>query len=322
LDGNLELRDANGQPRIELKGGVNQIILRNANGDTIATLWGAGNLTLGGNGADGDLSLTDNSGQARILMNGDTNQIVLKNASGETTASLWGGGNLTLGGKGADGDLSLTDNTGQPRILMHGDTNTMLMKNADGKDVATLGLNGKLMLGGNGQPGEILLFPDSANDPGEDVDKSSIHLNGDVGDIILRNADCAEEFEVTDAVSSAPGDVMVLDDKGLLQPCTIAYDSRTVGVISGAASYKPGLVLDRQQELENRKPIALVGKVFVRVTDQGGPIRIGDRLTTSDLQGHAMKAADPEKAIGAVIGKSLVTHEKGTGLIPIVIALQ
>jgi hypothetical protein len=49
---------------------------------------------------------------------------------------------------------------------------------------------------------------------------------------------------------------------------------------------------------------------------------MGDLLTTSPTPGHAMKADDPLKAFGAVIGKALRPLDEGEGLIPILIALQ
>jgi hypothetical protein len=45
-------------------------------------------------------------------------------------------------------------------------------------------------------------------------------------------------------------------------------------------------------------------------------------LTTSPTEGHAMKACDPARAFGAVIGKALRPLATGIGLIPILIALQ
>jgi hypothetical protein len=69
-------------------------------------------------------------------------------------------------------------------------------------------------------------------------------------------------------------------------------------------------------------PIALVGKVYCKVDAERSPIAVGDLLTTSDTPGHAMKAENPLKAFGAVIGKALVPLNSGHGLIPILIALQ
>ena len=98
--------------------------------------------------------------------------------------------------------------------------------------------------------------------------------------------------------------------------------SRVAGVISGAGSYRPAIVLDRQAPASDRKAIALVGKVYCKVDATDGPIEIGDLLTTSATPGHAMKATDPHRAFGAVIGKALRPLDRGQGLIPVLIALQ
>jgi len=51
-------------------------------------------------------------------------------------------------------------------------------------------------------------------------------------------------------------------------------------------------------------------------------VEVGDLLTTSSTFGHAMKATDPLRAFGAVIGKALRPFSGGTGMIPILVALQ
>jgi hypothetical protein len=80
--------------------------------------------------------------------------------------------------------------------------------------------------------------------------------------------------------------------------------------------------LGKKQSQSNRWPLALTGKVFCKVDAQYSPIRVGDLLTTSPTQGHAMKAVEPLKAFGAVIGKALRPLPEGKGLIPILIALH
>jgi hypothetical protein len=151
------------------------------------------------------------------------------------------------------------------------------------------------------------------------------YFEGDVevtGDIRLLNADCAEDFDICETEQSEPGTVMVLGDEGKLEQSHKAYDKRVAGVVSGAGDYKPGIVLDKQQSSTTRKPIALLGKVFCKVDAGHGAIEIGDLLTTSPTPGHAMKADDPLKAFGTVIGKALRPLAAGQGLIPILIALQ
>jgi len=142
------------------------------------------------------------------------------------------------------------------------------------------------------------------------------------GDIQLANADCAEHFNIGTGLSVEPGTVMVVGAEGALYPSEHAYDKRVAGVISGAGDYKPGIVLDKQESGSSRQPVALLGKVYCKVDAWHGAIEVGDLLTTSPTPGHAMKAADPHKAFGAVIGKALRALPHGRGLIPVLIALQ
>ncbi len=150
-------------------------------------------------------------------------------------------------------------------------------------------------------------------------------FDGDVevtGDIRLNNADCAEDFNIGAAAAVEPGTVLVLGHEGALIPSHRAYDKRVAGVVSGAGTYKPGIVLDKQKSAGLRQPIALLGKVFCKVDAQYGAVEVGDLLTTSATPGHAMKAGEPFKAFGTVIGKALRPLKEGQELIPILIALQ
>jgi len=150
----------------------------------------------------------------------------------------------------------------------------------------------------------------------------NIEVTGKGSDIRLTNADCAEDFDVCGAIKVEPGTVMVLGDEGTLFESQQAYDKRVAGVISGAGDYKPAIVLDGGKSSGNRQPIALMGKVFCKVDAQFGTIQVGDLLTTSPTAGHAMVASEPVRAFGTIIGKALRPLVSGTGLIPILVALQ
>lgn len=140
------------------------------------------------------------------------------------------------------------------------------------------------------------------------------------GDVILANADCAEDFDVVEECE--PGTAMVVTEEGTLCASHTAYDRRVAGVISGAGGYRPGIVLDRPTPMPGRAPIALVGKVYCKVDACHHAVGVGDLLTTSGMRGHAMKATDPARAFGAVIGKSLGALASGVGLVPILVALR
>ncbi len=146
------------------------------------------------------------------------------------------------------------------------------------------------------------------------------------GDVLLQNADCAEDFSIAAGAAAEPGTVMVIDEAGSLAESLRPYDKRVAGVISGAGDFKPGLILDRRKAPSvseaGRRPLALLGKVFCRVDAGEAGIEVGDLLTTSAVPGHAMKAADPARAFGAVLGKALRPLASGRGLIPVLVALQ
>ncbi len=152
-----------------------------------------------------------------------------------------------------------------------------------------------------------------------------VHVTGDItvdGDVILSNADCAEDFDIVDQEAIEPGMVMVLGENGMLMKCAEPYDRRVAGVVSGAGNYRPAILLGKQPTRSRRLPIALVGKVYCCVDASNGRIAPGDLLTTSATPGHAMRLSDPARGFGASLGKALQSHNEGCGLIPILVALQ
>ncbi|HEY6987010.1 MAG TPA: hypothetical protein VH369_01425 [Bryobacteraceae bacterium] len=169
----------------------------------------------------------------------------------------------------------------------------------------------------------VLGTSDSSGPAGRFV--GNVEVTGDITahDLKISGGDCAEEFELSGALSEvSPGTVMVMDETGALRPNCSAYDKKVVGVVSGAGEYQPGIVLDKRESSGIRVPIALVGKVFCKADARNSPIAVGDLLTTSATPGHAMKAGNSAQAFGAVIGKALQPLHAGLGLIPILIALQ
>lgn len=141
------------------------------------------------------------------------------------------------------------------------------------------------------------------------------------GDVMLINADCAEEFEVT-GPDAVPGTVMAIGPSGALVPSQEAYSKKVVGIVSGAGGFRPAIILDRQGPRTGRAPIALIGKVCVKVDAQYGAVEPGDLLTSSPTPGHAMKAADARRAFGSVIGKALGTVTSGQGIVAALVVRQ
>ncbi|MDA4123645.1 MAG: hypothetical protein OK456_10745 [Thaumarchaeota archaeon] len=166
-----------------------------------------------------------------------------------------------------------------------------------------------------------------------EVNAGSVTTSGNVtaNDVMLTGADLAEDFFSTMDARIEPGTVVVINEAGGLGQSQQAYDKRVAGVVSGAGSFKPAIVMDRMRQqgggeapqiADSRVSVALVGKVYCKVDAAYARIEVGDLLTTSPRPGYAMKANDQGRAFGAVIGKALAPLDSGTGLVPILVALQ
>jgi hypothetical protein len=68
--------------------------------------------------------------------------------------------------------------------------------------------------------------------------------------------------------------------------------------------------------------VTLGAYAHCKVDAKYGAIEVGDLLTTSPTKGHAQKVLEPEKAVGAIIGKALGSRERGRGKIPVLVLLQ
>jgi hypothetical protein len=165
--------------------------------------------------------------------------------------------------------------------------------------------------------------------------EQTLDVNGSIRvaeDIVLEGADCAEDFDIDPDSDVVPGTVMVIGAEGRLRHCSAPYDRRVAGVVSGAGDRRPGIVLGRRSSATagvggsagsagGRVPLALAGTVLCNVDATEAAIDVGDLLTTSPLAGHAMRATDPTRAFGAVVGKALQAMDSGTGTIPVLVAL-
>lgn len=278
-----------------------------------------GNIFAGGDGGDGDLVLRSTAGANRIHLDasggngwfggsGADGDLILFPGSSENgeladaTIHLDGqGANIWAGGQGADGDVVLRSGEGQNRIRLDAGQSNM-------------------WIGGNGTDGDIVVFPSSGDN--QTLSQATIHLDGQSGDIVLQNADCAEDFEVAEGETLEPGTVVALDDEARLRPSGGEYDTRVVGIVAGAGGLRPGIILGRRGGGSARLPVALMGRVYCKADAAGGAISAGDLLTTAHTPGHVMRATDPLRAFGAVVGKALGGLDRGTGLIQVLVALQ
>jgi hypothetical protein len=301
--------------------------------------------------------IIDPASQAQVQVGPALNPLTVWDQNGSPTFQFiqdpsLGGVSLSIGGSGNPGSIDIADASGLQRILLDTTSGLDIVDPASQAQVqvgpavnpfTVWDQNGtptfqfiqdpsfgavSLSIGGPGNPGYINIVDGSGNSqfildaapPGQPV----IWFYGDInvgGDVLLQGADCAEQFDISGA-EPEPGTVLVIDEGGSLRESRVAYDKKVAGVVSGAGDYKHAILLDNQPHSESRVPVSLVGKVYCKVDATYSPIRVGDLLTTSPTPGHAMKAADPARAVGATLGKALRPLRSGRKLIPMLVSLQ
>jgi hypothetical protein len=142
-------------------------------------------------------------------------------------------------------------------------------------------------------------------------------------DVLLSGKDCAEEFATANREALEPGTVVVINGEGRVCQTAEPYNKRVAGVVSGAGNFRPAVVLGHDGSSgEGTAAVALMGRVYCKVDASYCPIEVGDMLTTSATSGYAMRASDPARAFGAVMGKALAAVNRGRDLIPILVTLQ
>lgn len=151
---------------------------------------------------------------------------------------------------------------------------------------------------------------------------TKLDVNGAV--TIRGGADIVEGFETATTDAVEPGSLMVIDPEnpGKLMLSTHAYDAKVAGVVSGANGVNPGIKLGQDGMMDGDLPVAMTGRVYVKCSAENGPVMPGDRLTTSSIPGHAMKATDSERSDGAVIGKAMTSLDSETGMVLVLVNLQ
>jgi hypothetical protein len=284
-------------------------------------------IRVGGSKKTGWLSVWNGATKEIALLGGNEGVLELRDAKQQSTIALravqGNDASIAVGGSKRSGWIVVRNDADKDAAFLtgHEGAGTLELRDKTGNTVISLKGDGAAgFFGGLGSDGDLIVLPKEAT--AQDASQASVAIRGHSGDIVLRNADCAEEFDVEDATGVEGGTVLVLNDRGGLCVAHQPYDRRVAGVVSGAGGLRPGIVLGREPGATGRRPVALSGKVFCQVDATYGPIEVGDLLTTSATPGHAMTAQDSARAFGAVLGKAIAPLRAGQGLIPVLVALQ
>jgi hypothetical protein len=179
------------------------------------------------------------------------------------------------------------------------------------------GLTDRLYIANNGNVGIGTTHPSTKLEIFDgalcvDDGTSSCPTNGTPGYIYAESTsiteiDLAENYPTLDTSLEAGELVSVNPEKNESVTRSLrAYDSKLLGVIST----KPGILLGGQcndptgcQELQ--VPVALAGRIPIKVSDINGPIKNGDPITSSEIPGVGMKATQA----GSIVGKALESFD-------------
>ncbi len=120
------------------------------------------------------------------------------------------------------------------------------------------------------------------------------------------------------------GTVVVLDTakNNHVVASASAYDTKVAGVVSA----EPGIILGVAGD--DKVKVATTGRVRVKVDAARAPVKVGDLLVTSDVEGVAMKSEPISiggrkiHSPGTIIGKALEPLGKGVGEILVLLSLQ
>jgi hypothetical protein len=136
-------------------------------------------------------------------------------------------------------------------------------------------------------------------------------------------ADFAEAFApVGNKGEYEPGDVLAIAESRHVSKTSEPYSTRVLGIYSTAPGVvaRPGSPEDLAAR--NEVPVAVMGIVPCKVTDEGGAIAPGDLLVSSSTPGYAMRGTDHSRLTGAVVGKALSALPSGRGTIEVLVMLR
>lgn len=120
------------------------------------------------------------------------------------------------------------------------------------------------------------------------------------------------QIAALDATGNVKDDGSTVTDLELIKSSR-TYQDNIIGVTSNNYGDFSSIGHNRVKVEDHPLPVALSGRVPVKVTDEGGQIVPGDLLTTSSTPGHAMRG-DPKR--GSTFAKALTSFSgSGTGTV-------
>ncbi len=277
-------------------------------------------------------------GASSVAGQGSVLQFYTKALNGSTTEKmrLDANGNLVLGGTVARGALDINGNSGtMPFAVFSGNTASagVVIDNAGSGSILSASSSGqnRFVITQSGNVGIADANPDNTLKV-----VGSVCVNSATGacsgntagtlyavNTTVQNADVAENYVSSQELE--PGEIIMPEgnENSMAVVKTVKpYQTQTIGIIST----KPGITLNSEAKADYKHPyvypVALSGRVPVKVNGERGPIKAGDFITSSSKPGTGMKATGR----GVVVGKALENFAGlsagDTGVITVFVSLS
>lgn len=283
-------------------------------------------------------NMTIGSGSIDLFMDEDGGLLLVNNTDAENRALMGVSGTdggllilskdaeisyLALEALDGGGHVELNDNTGDTMLTLTADITGGTLSINDTLETTLVSASTR-------ENGGVVLINDIVGDTlvelGIDEDGGIVTVRNTINNVAVilaadedgdgliqvggeRVHDYAEVFELATREGVVPGTIMSADTSlgGATRPSGGAYDPKVLGVISGAGGLKSALAIGTREDGTSDLPIALMGQVYVRASSENGAIRPGDLLVASSAPGVAMRASDPARMSGAIVGKAMDT---------------
>jgi hypothetical protein len=166
----------------------------------------------------------------------------------------------------------------------------------------------RMRIGSNGNVGIGTSSPmDKLSVSGGNIAVSGCVRDAELGTVHAGSClDLAETYEVGEFTQA--GEILMVNNDGKLIKATPENRYKIIGIVStapavvleGSTAYFGGSRYNATTTYNSgdKAPIALAGRVPVKVNDEGGPIQTGDPITISSISGVGKKATESGKIIG------------------------
>lgn len=160
---------------------------------------------------------------------------------------------------------------------------------------------------------EIIYKEDQDKQISDEMKKAAEKLGADIAEYYPTSDSSIEAGDLVSILDMSSSTLSV-DMKYPVGKSTEAYDPKLLGVISDSSAVIINSGASSSDKINmTLRPLALAGRVLVKVSDENGPIKTGDYLTSSNIPGVAMKAIARGKVIGMALedfDKSKITNEE------------